>query len=170
MAAARRYPSVHLWIVWRDASGSFTAGRYAQLLDKAYGAFKSVSKQNLVVGGGSTASGAARWIKGLKVGKRAPRLDLYAHDPSSRHKLTAATLKSLDTAVERRFGAKRLFLTGYTLPTAGPHHVSAATQAADLRAALRAARQCNTLHKKMSELKDPAVAAPPENNSEKLEE
>jgi hypothetical protein len=142
VAAARKYPSVHLWIVWRDAARSFTAGRYAALLDKAYGALKSVSKRNLVAGGGSTATGAAKWIKGLKVGKRAPRLDLYAHDPSStKHKVTAAALRTLDAAVEQRFGSKRLFLTGYTLPTAGAHHVGPVAQAADLKAALKAAAQ-----------------------------
>jgi hypothetical protein len=140
VAAARRYPSVHLWIVWGDATHAFTPGRYSKLLDTAYGALKSVSKRNLVAGGGSTASGAATWIKRLTVGKRAPRLDLYAHDPSSTHRLTAAGLKSLHTAVERRFGATRLFLTGYTLPTIGAHHVSPATQASYLKTALKLAR------------------------------
>jgi hypothetical protein len=141
VAAARRYPSVHLWIVWQDAPKTFTSGRYAQLLDAAYGGLKSVSKRNLVAGGASTASGAAKWIRGLKVGNRAPRLDLYAHDPSSTHRLTAAGLKSLDTAVRRRFGAKRLFLTGYTLPTIGAHHVGLATQASYLKTALKLAER-----------------------------
>jgi hypothetical protein len=140
VAAARRYPSVHLWIVWGDAARAFTPGHYAQLLDAAYGALKAVSKRNLVAGGGSTASGAAKWIEGLKVGKRAPRLDLYAHDPSSTHRLTASGLRSLDGLVQRRFGAKRLFLTGYTLPTAGAHHVSPATQASYLKTALKLAK------------------------------
>ncbi len=141
VAAARQYPSVHLWIVWGDATHTFTPGHYAKLLDAAYGALKSVSKANVVAGGGSTASGSAKWIKGLKVGKRAPRLDLYAHDPSSTHRLTAAGLKSLDAHVAQRFGAKRLFLTGYTLPTIGAHHVSPATQASYLKTALKLAKQ-----------------------------
>jgi hypothetical protein len=141
VAAARRYPSVHLWIVWGDATHTFTPGRYAKLLDAAYGALKSVSTRNLVAGGGSTASGSAKWIKGLKVGRRAPRLDLYAHDPSSPHRLTAAGLSSLDAAVKRRFGAKRLFLTSYTLPTLGAHHVSPATQASYLKTALTLAKK-----------------------------
>jgi hypothetical protein len=139
VAAAREYPSVHLWIVWQDAPRTFTPSHYAKLLDAAYGALKSVSKHNLVAGGASTASGTAKWIKGLKVGRRAPRLDLYAHDPSSPHRLTAAGLKSLDARVRARFGAKRLFLSGYTLPTLGAHHVGPATQAADLAAALKLA-------------------------------
>ena len=139
VAAARQYPSVHLWIVWGDATHTFTPGRYAKLLDAAYGALKSVSKRNLVAGGGSTASGAGKWIKGLKVGRRAPRLDLYAHDPSSTHRLRAAGLNALDAQVRQRFGAKRLFLTGYTLPTLGAHHVSPATQASYLKTALKLA-------------------------------
>jgi hypothetical protein len=142
VAAARRYPSVHIWVAWQDASRApgFSAKAYAQLLDKTYGALKSVSKRNKVAGGGSTASGAAKWIRGLKAGGRAPRLDYYAHDPST-HKLTAKALKAVETAVRRRFHAtKPLFLGAYTLPTTGAHHVSPATQAADLKAALRLAR------------------------------
>jgi hypothetical protein len=144
VAAARRYRSVHIWIAWHDASRApgFSARSYAQLLDKAYGALKSVSKRNKVVGGGSTRTGAAKWIKGLKVhGGRAPRLDYYAHDPSSTRKLKASDLSRVENAVKRRFhGTKQLFLDGYTLPTAGAHHVSPATQAANLKAALRLAR------------------------------
>jgi hypothetical protein len=137
---------VHLWIVWGDAAHTFTAGRYAKLLDTAYGALKSVSRSNLVAGGGSTSTGTAKWIEGLKVGKRAPRLDLYAHDPSSTHRLTAGGLKSLDSHVKRRFGTTRLFLTGYTLPTVGAHHVSPATQASDLTTALKLAEQASYVY------------------------
>jgi len=64
----------------------------------------------------------------------------------SPHALTAADLKTLDGLVRQRFGAKRLFLTGYTLPTTGAHHVSPATQAADLKAALQAARQSSFVY------------------------
>jgi hypothetical protein len=143
VAAARRYPSVHIWLAWHDASAApgFSARSYAQLLDKAYGALKSVSKRNRVAGGGSTRSGAAKWIKGLKVAGRAPRLDYFTHDPSSTHKLEAAALNAVERAVRQRFhGTKELFLDRYTLPTTGAHHVSPAAQAADLRAALKLAR------------------------------
>jgi hypothetical protein len=149
IAAARRYRSVHIWVVWHDASAApgFSARSYARLLDKAYGALKSVSKRNKVAGGGSTSSGAAKWIKGLKAGGRAPRLDYYAHDPSSTHKLTAKTLSRVEAAVKRRFHAtKQLFLDGYTLPTTGAHHVSPATQAANLKAALRIARKASYVY------------------------
>jgi hypothetical protein len=135
---------VHIWVAWHDASAApgFSAKTYAQLVDKAYGALKSVSKRNKVAGGGSTSAGAAKWIAGLKTGGRAPRLDYYAHDPSSPHKLTAKALSRVEAAVERRFHAtKRLFLDGYTLPTTGAHHVSPATQAAYLKTALQLARK-----------------------------
>ncbi len=149
VAAARRYPSVHIWVAWQDASAApgFSAKRYAQLLDKTYGALKSVSKRNKVAGGGSTRAGAAKWIKGLKTGGHAPRLDYYAHDPSSTHKLTAKALSQVETAVKHRFHAtKKLFLAGYTLPTTGAHHVSPATQAANLKAALRIARRASYVY------------------------
>jgi hypothetical protein len=140
VAAARRYPSVHIWVAWHDASRApgFSAKAYAQLLDKTYGALKSVSKRNKVAGGGSRASRAAKWIKGLKAGGRAPRLDYYAHDPAQ--KLTAKSLSAVEAAVKRRFHAtKKLFLDAYTLPTSGAHHVSPATQASDLKAAFKVA-------------------------------
>jgi hypothetical protein len=140
VAAARRYPSVHIWVAWHDASRApgFSAKAYAQLLDKTYGALKSVSKRNKVAGGGSTASRAAKWIKGLKAGGRAPRLDYYAHDPAQ--KLTAKSLSAVEAAVKRRFHAtKKLFLDAYTLPTSGAHQVSPATQASDLKAAFKVA-------------------------------
>ena len=147
VAAARRYPSVHIWVAWHDASSAFSAKTYAQLLDRAYGALKSVSQRNKVAGGGSTGAGAAKWIKGLKVGGHAPRLDYYAHDPSSTHKLTAKALDQVETAVKHRFHAtKKLFLAGYTLPTSGAHHVSPATQAANLKAALRIVRQASYVY------------------------
>jgi hypothetical protein len=92
-----------------------------------------------VAGGGSTGAGAAKWINGLQAGGRVPRLDYYAHDPA--HTVTAKALKRVEAAVKRRFhAAKPLFLDAYTLPTTGAHHVSPATQAADLKAALRVVR------------------------------
>jgi hypothetical protein len=147
VAAARRYPSVHIWIAWQDASTApaFSAGRYAQLLDRTYGALKSVSKRNRVAGGGSAGAGSAKWIKGLKLpGGRAPRLDYYAHDPSSRHRLKASSLSRVEGLVKLRFHAtKPLFLNGYTLPTTGAHHVSPATQASYLKTALQLAHKAS---------------------------
>jgi hypothetical protein len=106
-----------------------------------------VSARNKIAGGGSTAAGAAKWIKGLKVGGRAPRLDYFAHDPSSTHKLTAKALNQVEAAVKARFHAtKRLFLNSYTLPTSGAHHVSPVTQAANLKAALQLAKKTSYVY------------------------
>jgi hypothetical protein len=145
VAAARRYPSVHIWIAWQDASRAFKAKAYAQLLDQTYGALKSVSKRNKVAGGGSTNANAGKWIKGLKLsGGRAPRLDYYAHDPSSTHRLKASTLSRVEKLVKQRFHhTKKLFLSNYTLPTTGAHHVSPATQASYLKTALQLAHKAS---------------------------
>jgi hypothetical protein len=112
-AAAKRYPSVRLWMIWgeptkasnfqplRSDNGRPLHGRglngprrYAQLLDAAYGALKGVSKRNLVIGGNSYTVGTVRpqfWIRALRRpnGKR-PRMDLYGHNPFSAR---APTLK-----------------------------------------------------------------------------
>jgi hypothetical protein len=106
-AAARRYPSVQLWMVWGepDKSGNFepltsalpgqpldAAQRvaphlYARLLDAAYGALKRVSRHNLVIGGCTFATGAIdtlHWIENLRLPNgRRPRMDMYAHNPFS---------------------------------------------------------------------------------------
>jgi hypothetical protein len=104
-AAARRYPGVHLWLIWGEptraanfkplplARGGLTLSartaaaprRYARLLDAAYGALKSVSRANLVIGGCTFTSGdvtAWQWIRYMTLpGGRRPRLDMYAHNP-----------------------------------------------------------------------------------------
>jgi hypothetical protein len=104
-AAARRYPSVHLWMVWGEPTrrGNFAPlpralpGRplnraqaraphlYARLLDAAYGALKQVSRRNLVIGGCTYTTGqidTQQWIQNLRLpGGRRPRMDMYAHNP-----------------------------------------------------------------------------------------
>ncbi len=107
-AAARRYPSVHLWMIWGEPSrkpnfavdptvspyskrltpSQARAPRvYAQMLDASYGALKSVSKRNLVIGGNTYTAGDIRpdlWIKYMRLPNgRPPRLDLYGHNPFS---------------------------------------------------------------------------------------
>lgn len=110
-AAARRYPSVHLWMIWGEPTrpaafepitrAPFYAKKltpeqavaphtYARLLDAAYGALKGVSTQNMVIGGMTFTAGAIRtlqWIQNLVLpGGKRPRLDLYGHNPfSGRH-------------------------------------------------------------------------------------
>ncbi len=97
VAATRRYPSVHRWMIWGETSyhtnfkpmprSSRTGPRaYARLLDRAYVALKRQSRRNIVIGGCTFTSGDvppvlfARW---MRVDGRPPRLDWFAHNPFS---------------------------------------------------------------------------------------
>jgi hypothetical protein len=105
-AAARRYPGVHLWMVWGEPTkasnfqplpragagqlrGADLAGprRYARILDAAYGALKGVSRSNLVIGGNTFTVGTVRplhWIQALRLPDgKPPRMDLFGHNPFS---------------------------------------------------------------------------------------
>jgi hypothetical protein len=107
IAASRRYPSVHLWMIWGEPSRShnfrpLTPARpftklnahqriaphlYARLLDTAYGALKRASRANLVIGGMTDAAASIstpQWIENMRLPDgRPPRLDLYGHNPFS---------------------------------------------------------------------------------------
>jgi hypothetical protein len=107
VAAARRYPSVHLWMIWGEPSRAHNfdpltpaprlarlnaAQRvaphlYARILDAAYGALKGVSRSNLVIGGMTYVTGEIspqQWIENLRLPDgRPPRLDMYGHNPFS---------------------------------------------------------------------------------------
>jgi len=104
-AAAKRYPTVHLWQVWPEASREEifkplvpeqrdhpltpemqeAPHKYAAMLDASYAALKAVSRSNLVIGGGTFTTGdisALNWIKNLRLPDgRPPRMDLYGHNP-----------------------------------------------------------------------------------------
>jgi hypothetical protein len=107
-AAAHKYPSVHLWMVWGEPSrrpnfepltpaspkeGRLTRAqaaaphKYARMLDAGYGALKAVSKKNLVIGGNTYTTGdidTRQWIENLKLPNgKPPRMDLYGHNPFS---------------------------------------------------------------------------------------
>lgn len=106
-AAARRYPSVHLWMIWGeptrrvnfnplmpatpftslDPSQQAAPHLYARMLDAAYGAIKQVSRHDLVIGGMTYTTGeisTQQWIENLRLPDgRPPRLDLYGHNPFS---------------------------------------------------------------------------------------
>ncbi|MGH2905068.1 MAG: hypothetical protein ACRDK7_16010, partial [Solirubrobacteraceae bacterium] len=107
IAAAKRYPSVHLWMIWGEPSRShnfepldpvkpfaklnaqqkLAPHIYARILDAAYGALKRVSRSNLVIGGMTYTTGdisTQQWIENLRLpdGKR-PRLDMYGQNPFS---------------------------------------------------------------------------------------
>jgi hypothetical protein len=105
IAASRRYPSVHLWMIWGEPSRRpdfeplvpakpfaklDTAQRvaphlYARILDAAYGALKSVNRANIVIGGMTYTTGdisTQQWIENLRLPDgRPPRLDMYGHNP-----------------------------------------------------------------------------------------
>lgn len=108
-AAARRYPSVHRWMVWGeplrgerflpqafentsdddlgpvDSAHSAAARSYARLLDAAYGRLKRVSRSNLVIGGNITTNGWTspyNWIRYMRLPDgRPPRMDLFGDNP-----------------------------------------------------------------------------------------
>jgi hypothetical protein len=98
VAAARRYPSVRLWMIWGEPNrpGNFEpmpahspAGprRYALLLAAAYAALKQVSPSDIVIGGDTWSFGSVepadfvRWMR-LPNGQPPP-LDYYGHNPFS---------------------------------------------------------------------------------------
>jgi hypothetical protein len=105
-AAAHRYPTVHLWMIWGEPSrrpnfatlmpapptartltpAQAAAPRlYARMLDASYGALKGVSRHNLVIGGNTYTTGdisTRLWIKYMRLPNgRPPRMDLYGHNP-----------------------------------------------------------------------------------------
>jgi len=104
-AAARRYPSVHLWMIWGEPTRSHNykplhhehrdrpltkaqaAGprRYARLLDAAYAQLKGIDRRNLVIGGNTFTTGdisPTNWVKNLRLPNgKPPRMDLYGHNP-----------------------------------------------------------------------------------------
>jgi hypothetical protein len=105
-AAAKRYPSVKLWMIWgepsrqpnfmpltpeRQGSHKLTKKQaaapryYARMLDASYGVLHSERASNIVIGGNTFTAGDItpyNWVKYMKLpnGKR-PRLDLYGHNP-----------------------------------------------------------------------------------------
>ena len=95
-AAARRYRSVRLWLIWGEPSRQANFKPlppdrargprvYSQLLDAAYGALKRVRRSNVVIGGNTFTSGDVRprkFIKSMRLPDgRPPRMDLYGHNP-----------------------------------------------------------------------------------------
>jgi hypothetical protein len=112
VAAAHRWPSVHLWMIWGEpnrqpnfqpmtpvtnlatrhlnAAQKRAPHHYAQILDASYKALKKLSKQNLVIGGNSYTTGdhvsipPYLWVKNLRLPNgKPPHMDLYGHNPFS---------------------------------------------------------------------------------------
>lgn len=108
-AAAREYPSVHMWMIWGEPNRkgdfrpevpatSYTETRltaaqkraphlYARMLDDAYGVLKKASGRNVVIGGDTYTAGLLdpqQWISNLKLPDgKAPRMNMYGHNPFS---------------------------------------------------------------------------------------
>jgi hypothetical protein len=159
IVASKRYPSVHLWMIWGEPSRSHNfepldpakpfaklnvhqrsaPHRYARILDAAYGALKSVSQSNLVIGGMTYTTGdisTQQWIENLRLPDgRPPRLDLYEHNPfsfrapnlanppSPGQQIDFSDLMRLSKLVDRYLGRPgnpqpKLFISEWTVPTA----------------------------------------------------
>jgi hypothetical protein len=121
-AAARRYPSVNLWMIWGEPSinthfepfsTKTTPRRYAQILDASYGALKAVRASNKVIGGNTITKGSIpplEFIKRMRLPNgKPPRLDMYGHNPFSTRKPNlksdpkkrgTADTSDLDTLIE----------------------------------------------------------------------
>jgi hypothetical protein len=185
-AAARRYPSVHLWMVWGEPSRTknfqpLTPARpytqlnarqqiaphlYARMLDAAYGALKSLNRANLVIGGMTDSAASIstpQWIENMRLPSgRAPRLDLYGHNPfsirapnllnppSPEQQIDFSDLARLGRLVQSNLGRPanpkpRLFLSEWTIPTAIDRefnfHVDLQVQARWITAGLRLAQE-----------------------------
>jgi hypothetical protein len=191
IAAARRYRSVHLWMIWGEPSRSHNfqplvrarpyvaltelqrvaPHLYARLLDAAYGALKSVSSANLVIGGMTDPAASIstpQWIENMRLADGSPpRLDLYGHNPfsirapslanppSPNQQIDFSDLGRLSELVSRNLGRPdnpnpRLFLSEWTIPTAVDKefnfHVDPRLQALWISDALRIARQAPNIY------------------------
>lgn len=104
-AAARRWPTVHLWMIWGEPVRTFgpiiaarpgskltraqaaAPHRYAAVVDATYGALKGLSRRNLIIAGNSYTEAplnAYQWISNLRLPNgRPPRMDMYGHNPFS---------------------------------------------------------------------------------------
>jgi hypothetical protein len=158
IAAAKRYPSVHLWMIWGEPSRSHnfepeTPAKplapldaqqkvaphiYARILNAAYGALKSVSASNVVIGGMTFTTGdisTQQWIENLRLPNgKPPRLDMYGHNPfsfrapnlsnppSPDQQIDFSDLGRLSKLVDRYLGRPgnpdpKLFISEWTVPT-----------------------------------------------------
>ena len=106
-AAAKRYPSVHMWMIWGepsrfhnfrpltparpyvplDAKQQIAPHLYARMLNSAYGALKGVDPANIVIGGMTDSAASIspqQWIENLRLPDgKPPRLDMYGQNPFS---------------------------------------------------------------------------------------
>jgi hypothetical protein len=123
IAAARRYPSVHLWMIWGEPTRAhnfeplipakpFTKLNaeqrraphiYARILDAAYGALKSVGSANVVIGGMTFSGGEVstqQWIENLRLPDgKPPRFDMYGHNPFTAREPNLADPPTVDQSI-----------------------------------------------------------------------
>jgi len=134
------------------------------MLDRAYGALKSVSRRNKVIGGNSFTTGTVTprsWMRALRLPNgRRPRMDLYGHNPFTARKPGGrhpplgrgfADLYDLDVFggwLDRYLKRRKLrvFISEFVLPTYKENwqfnfHLTRAAQASWLADALRVARR-----------------------------
>lgn len=195
-AASRRYPSVHLWMIWGEPNkvGEFqpltpaqprvplnpdqqlAPHTYARLLDAAYGALKSVSPSNIVIGGCTFTGGTGadipplQWIQNLRLPNgRPPRMDMYSHNPFGYWEPTFSPpanetqydyqngevqfidLPWLASWLDRNLHHKvPILVSEWTLPTSEdrefPYHFSTQTAVRYIRDAFRISRRWHRIH------------------------
>ena len=160
-AAARRYPSARHWMIWGEALRNVNwpgydrtepgrrriADAYARLLDAAYGALKSESRRNIVIGGNTFTTDREpqswapvplyEWMRILRLPNgEPPRMDVWGHNPFSTRipslknppgqglgdmSDTRRVLKRLRRYISRPLGKRvPMFLSEFCLPT-GPN-------------------------------------------------
>jgi len=191
-AAAHRYHSVRLWMIWGEpnrkpnwatlvgapprartlnAAQAAAPHLYARMLDASFGALKSASRQNLVIGGDTYTTGdisTPMWIKYLRLPNgKPPRMDLYGHNPfsfrapnlgnppSADNEFDFSDLLRLSRLVKRQLSPSRhvikLFLSEWTIPTAASdsefnYYVTPAVQAEWIRDAWRIVRRSRFIY------------------------
>jgi hypothetical protein len=108
---------------------------YARILNGAYGALKSVSRKNAVIGGCTFTTGALdtlQWIRNLRLPNgKPPRMDMYAHNPFTYKRpnfsdpvdpfdeVQFSDLPELAKWIDRNLRpGLPLFLSEWTIPTA----------------------------------------------------
>jgi hypothetical protein len=191
IAASKRYPSVHLWMIWGEPSRSHdfepldpakpfaklnvpqrsAPHRYARILDAAYGALKSVSRSNLVIGGMTYTTGdisTQLWIENLRLPDgKPPRLDMYGHNPfgyrapslsnppSPGQQVDFSDLGRLSKLVDRYLGRPgnehpKLFISEWTVTTSVDlefnYYVEPMVQAEWITDALRIAKNMPSIY------------------------
>ena len=178
VAASKRYPTVRRWMIWGEPARAENfqpmrrgnrkgPQRYAQLLDRAFGALKKVSRKNVVIGANTLNGGTIfapdfiRWMK-LPNG-RPPRMDLWGHNPfdarfprladrplghfrgfndiDTLHSEIAADYRAGHRRVPRLWLSEWTIVSDHPLPLFSGFYVSRRGQAQRLTAAFKIARR-----------------------------